>query len=88
MNLKMSYYYWDDNHRNELGESLSECMEKYGTKVQIMKNGREAYKYKVIFLDKRKTLAHSWMLWYKDRNGRNIKVRLYENPDCIQQGTI
>jgi hypothetical protein len=70
----MSYYYWNNNFKNEQGLSLQECSEKFGTKLVSCHLG----KYKVILLDSRKTLGYSWMLWFKDGRGKQVPVAGYE----------
>lgn len=85
-----SYYYWDDNYRTEDGLTLQECHEQFGTQVASLtrKGFRHAYKYKVINLDKSKSLGKSWMLWMKNNKGVNIPVALYEKDAQRVPGTI
>lgn len=73
-------YYWSDSFKNNEGKNLHECLKQYGTKITRMPKGDAVYK--VIFLDASKSLGHSWMLWYKNKEKIFYQVRLYEeNPD-------
>lgn len=84
----MSYYYWDDTFTNAEGLSLEECKHLYGTKV--VKGVMQGYNivYKVVFLDKKKSLKNSWMLWFRDRRGKNVPVNMYEKDEWKRLGTI
>jgi hypothetical protein len=83
---KLSYYYWDPEFKTEAGLTLKQCLERYGTQ----KVNAKSFYYKVIFLDKKKDLGNSWMLWSKDyRTNSNIKVTQYEkDPTHIVYGDI
>lgn len=74
----MAYYYWDDSFRTSEGLSLTQCLEQLGTQVVTFKAGGKRLKYKVIFLDSKKSLGNSWMLWMKDEKERNVCVTSYE----------
>jgi hypothetical protein len=80
----MSYYYWDNNFKNKQGLSLQECSEKFGTKLVSFHSG----KYKVVFLDSRRSLGNSWMLWFKDGRGKQVPVVWYEATAERVQGTF
>jgi hypothetical protein len=84
----MAYYYWDDGFKTSEGFSLQECIEKFGTKVVTgVANGIQL-KYKVILLDKKRSLGNSWMLWMKDGRGKNIHVALYEKDASRVAGVL
>ena len=81
-----SYYYWDQDFKNAESRTLQECIDNFGTVITRTKT----YYYKVIFLDERKNLDNSWMLWAKDsKTHQNVKVTYYEkNSKNIVIGDI
>jgi len=75
----MSYYYWDNEFKTELGETLMECYQKYGLGKQNIKRNHLNYIMDVIFLDDRLNYGNSWCLkMYNKKRGTNIPMTLYE----------
>ena len=69
--------YWSDTFVNALGESLQDCLDTYGTGIQILPRNRTIF---VIFLDHTKDFGNSWLL-RADMNGRFMGSEWYrENP--------
>lgn len=77
------YYYWSNTFRNKKGESLSICLEKYGTGVSILPPKIGNFVVEFIFLDKSRNFAKTWCLrCYDLETGINLPVKIYEeNPD-------
>ena len=74
------YYYWCDEERNRDGESLQQCLEKYGIGRQTLPHLGAGIWMTVIFLSAKRSFGNSWCLSCIHRpSGVNVPVRLYEN---------
>jgi MYND finger len=61
--LKNRWHYWSDKFRNSNGESLQDCLEKYGTGDFDSPNENKSLKVRCLFLDDSRTALKSWVLW-------------------------
>lgn len=77
--MKTTRGYWNDAFRNEKGEDLQTCLEKYGWGVD-----RDHYaKVTVIFLDETRSFGYSWLL-RNDIRDAFTRVRLYADDPCVR----
>ena len=57
--------YWSDEYRNNYGEDLQTCIEKYGyvrdTYPKVIMGTVRVVQNILVYLDERKTPAYSWM---------------------------
>jgi hypothetical protein len=73
-----NWYYWSDVERNKQGETLVQCLENYGTGMQVA-DGKEIM---VVYQDATRSHSYSWLLWV-DFLGRRTPARLYENDPKV-----
>ena len=71
------FFYWDPCKTNSRGESLLECLEKYGVGGWHALSDDMAVA--LIFLDHTKSAGHSWLLGLKRLNGEQASERQYES---------
>ena len=75
-----NFYYWDETHVNDKGESLCECIESYGVGGWYCKeNGFAAA---LIFESADKDAGNSWMLGFKHDN-KQKKAKRYEEDISV-----
>lgn len=86
MSTVKSYYYWSDTYRNNDGDNLEKCVEKFGTGKQKLPH--KNILMEVIFLDEKHSFGYSWCLrCYNKKTGQNVPVSLYEkNPEEKRYG--
>ena len=77
MQTKWSFYHWNETKVNQEGESLRECIERYGV-------GGWASKDKdmiaaLVFLSADKTSSNSWLLGIKHFDHKQEAAQMYED---------
>jgi hypothetical protein len=69
------WFYWSQVERNADGETIAECLDKYGTGGWTC--GETNMQVKLIYLDATRSDTYSWLLWVK-RFGKLVIVSLHE----------
>jgi hypothetical protein len=79
------WFYWSEVERNEHGETLAECLRKYGTGTGGSSADRDL-ETKLLYLDASRSDSYSWLLSVKFLStGEQVPAHLYEiDPDTIK----
>ena len=77
MQTKWDFYHWNETEVNHEGESLRECMERYG--VGDWNSEEKDMVAALVFLSADKTAANSWLLGIKHLNDKQVAARMYED---------
>ena len=76
MQTKWDFYHWNETKVNAEGESLRDCMDRYGVGGWYSKEKDMVAAF--VFLSSEKTAQKSWLLGIKHMNGKQEVAQLYE----------
>ena len=77
MQTKWNFYHWNETKMNHKGESLRECMERYG--VGGWYSEEKDMVAALVFLSADKTAANSWLLGIKHLDDTQATARMYDD---------
>lgn len=77
MQTKWDFYYWSEAEVNQEGESLRECMERYGVGGSYSEEMDMVAA--LIFMSAEKTAADSWLLGVKHLDDTQGTPRMHED---------
>ena len=75
-----SFYYWNETKLNTEGESLRQCVERYG--VGGWYSQEKDMLAALVFLCREKTAGNAWLLGIKHLNCKQAAAKMYENDPC------